>query len=64
MNSFNKICELAYAKFQGKKELVRHFEKGSVLNVDSDEKKPIIRDIILFPKIEIPIVLIINSRNF
>ena len=27
-----QICELAYAKFQGKKELLQHFEKSSVMN--------------------------------
>lgn len=37
-----KICELAYAKFQGKKELINHFEKGSVMNFDSEDKKPLI----------------------
>jgi len=37
-----KICDFAYAKFQGKKELINHFEKGSVLNVESDDKKPLI----------------------
>jgi len=37
-----KICDLAYAKFQGKKELISHFEKGSVMNVESEDKKPLI----------------------
>jgi hypothetical protein len=37
-----KICELAYAKFQGKKDLINHFEKGSVLHFDSEDKKPLI----------------------
>ena len=26
-----KICELAYAKLQGKKELLLHFEKSSIM---------------------------------
>ena len=38
----DKICELLYAKFQGKKELVAHFEKGKVLSMDSEEKRPLI----------------------
>ena len=37
-----KICELSYAKFQGKKELISHFEKGQILSFDSEDKKPII----------------------
>ena len=38
----DKICELLYAKFQGKKELIRHFEKGKVLLFESEEKRPLI----------------------
>ena len=38
----DKKCELLYAKFQGKKELIAHFEKGKVLSFDSEEKKPLI----------------------
>ena len=38
----NKICELLYAKFQGKKELIGHFEKGKVLSFESEEKRPLI----------------------
>ena len=37
-----KICELVYAKIQGKKELISHFEKGKVLQFDSEEKRPLI----------------------
>ena len=37
-----KICELLYAKFQGKKELISHFEKGKVLSMESKEKRPLI----------------------
>jgi hypothetical protein len=47
---------LAYAKFQGKKELVKHFEKGSIMHVDSDDKKPVILDIKNPPKVELPVV--------
>ena len=38
----DKICELLYAKFQGKKELIAHFEKGKVLSMESEEKRPLI----------------------
>ena len=38
----DKICELLYAKFQGKKELIAHFEKGKVLSMDSEDKRPLI----------------------
>ena len=37
-----KICELVYAKIQGKKELIGHFEKGKVLQFESEEKRPLI----------------------
>lgn len=37
-----KICELVYAKIQGKKELIAHFEKGKVLSFESEEKRPLI----------------------
>jgi hypothetical protein len=37
-----KICELLYAKYQGKKELIGHFEKGKVLSFESMEKRPLI----------------------
>ena len=37
-----KICELLYAKFQGKKQLISHFEKGKVLSMTSEEKRPLI----------------------
>jgi hypothetical protein len=54
----DKICELAYAKFQGKKELIAHFEKGSVMNFESQDKKPIIFDTPnKLPLIEIPNVI-------
>ncbi|MCQ2816294.1 MAG: hypothetical protein MJ252_03410 [archaeon] len=37
-----KICELVYAKIQGKKDLIAHFEKGKVLSFESEEKRPLI----------------------
>ena len=40
----DKICELLYAKFQGRKDLIAHFEKGKVLSMESEEKRPLIMD--------------------
>ena len=37
-----KICELLYAKYQGKKALISHFEKGKVLSMESKEQRPFI----------------------
>ena len=37
-----KTCELLYAKKQGKKDLISHFEKGKVLSFDSEDKRPLI----------------------
>jgi hypothetical protein len=52
-----KICELAYAKFQGKKELIAHFEKGSIMNFESEDKKPLILPTPNpLPQLEIPLV--------
>jgi hypothetical protein len=51
-----KICELAYAKIQGKKELIAHFEKGSVMNFESEDKKPLILPTpSALPRVDIPI---------
>ena len=50
-----KKCELLYAKFQGRKELISHFERGKVLSLDSQDKKPLILPVPnLFPKIKFP----------
>jgi len=38
----DKICELLYAKIQGRNELISHFEKGKVLSFDSENKRPLI----------------------
>ena len=38
----DKICELLFAKFQGRKELIAHFEKGKVLSFESEDKRPLI----------------------
>lgn len=56
-NRFNsdKLCELAYAKFQGKKQLVEHFERGYVMKYETDEKKPLILNTET-QKIELPLV--------
>lgn len=54
-----KICELVYAKIQGKKELISHFEKGKVLSFDSEEKRPLILPTPNpLPKIKLPITLL------
>ena len=53
----DKICQLAYAKFQGKLELIAHYERGAIMNFDSEEKKPkILETPNPLPRIEIPIV--------
>ena len=52
----DKICELLYAKFQNKKELISHFEKGKVLFFESLEKRPLILPTPkILPKINIPL---------
>ncbi len=56
----DKICELAYAKFQGKDELQTHFLNGSVIKLDSEDKKPVILDTPNpLPPVQIPLVRII-----
>ena len=51
----DKICELLYAKFQGRKELINHFEKGKVLSFESEEKRPLILPVPNpLPKINLP----------
>jgi len=51
-----KICELLYAKYQGKKELINHFEKGKVLSFESEDKRPLILPTPNpLPKISIPV---------
>ena len=54
--SSEKICELAYAKIQGKQNLIAHFEKGIFMNCQTKDKKPLILDIVRpFPKIALNI---------
>ena len=54
-----KICELVYAKIQGKKELISHFEKGKVLSFDSEEKRPLILPTPNpLPQVKLPIKLL------
>ena len=56
----DKICELAYAKFQGKEELKTHFLNGSVIKLDSEDKKPVILPTPdPLPLVHIPLVRII-----
>ena len=51
----DKMCELLYAKFQGRKELISHFQKGKVLSFDSEDKKPLILPVPrCLPKINLP----------
>ena len=51
-----KICELAYAKFQGKKELIAHFEKGTIMKYEAEDKKPVILPTLNPPpKVELPL---------
>ena len=51
----DKICELSYAKFQGRKELISHFEKGKILSFESEDKRPLILPVpTILPKINIP----------
>ena len=51
----DKMCELLYAKFQGRKELISHFEKGKVLSFDSEDKRPLILPApSSLPKINLP----------
>ena len=38
----DKKCELLYGKYQGKKELIAHFEKGKVLLFANKDKRPLI----------------------
>lgn len=59
-----KVCELAYAKYQGKKELIDHFARGTVMNFVAEDKRPVILPTPSpMPKVEVPIVRIpFNSR--
>ena len=51
----DKVCELLYAKYQGRKELISHFEKGKVLSFESEEKRPLILPLPNpLPKINLP----------
>ena len=52
----DKICDLLYAKIQGRKELISHFEKGKVLSFESEDKRPLILPVPHpLPKINLPI---------
>ena len=51
----DKICELLFAKFQGRKELISHFERGKVLSFESEDKRPLILpEPTVLPKINLP----------
>jgi hypothetical protein len=60
-----KICELLYAKIQGKKELISHFEKGKVLNFESEDKRPLILPTPEpLPQIEVPLKYLEKFLNY
>ena len=51
----DKKCELSYAKYQGRKELITHFERGKVLTYEAENKRPLILPVPHdFPKIIFP----------
>ena len=51
----DKVCDLLYAKFQGRKELITHFEKGKVLTFENENKRPLILPVPHpLPKINLP----------
>jgi len=59
-----KECELAYAKIQGKKHLINHFQKGSVLKETTAEKMPLILPTPkTLPLVEIPMKFL-NAFSF
>lgn len=41
----DKICDLSYAKYQGREELIQHYSKGKTLTEKDKEKRPLILDI-------------------
>jgi hypothetical protein len=52
-----KECQLAYAKIQGKKNLINHFQKGSIFLEQNPEKLPVILATPkILPLVSIPIV--------
>ena len=52
----DKICELLYGKYQGKNELISHFERGKVLLFNSKDKRPLILQTPdPLPKINLPL---------
>jgi hypothetical protein len=56
----NKICDLTYANYQGKEEIIKHFKKGKVLKMDDELKRPLILPTPFpLPKVELPIVNLI-----
>jgi len=49
-----KVCELVYSKLQGKKNLILHFEKGSIMSHTDDKKPLILQQANSPPQIELP----------
>ena len=61
----DKKCELLYAKFQGKNELISHFEKGKVLSFNSEDKRPLILPTPNpLPKINLPLKFLTLFKEF
>lgn len=56
----DKICELVYGKIQGKNQLIKHFQRGTTMNIESVDKRPLILPtpksfpIIQIPKVNMP----------
>jgi len=59
----DKICDLTYAKFQGKKELTTHFEKINNPNCQEDKKPLILQPKTPAPKLEIPMNYLDNFKK-
>ena len=61
----DKICELLFAKFQGRKQLISHFEKGKVLSFESEDKRPLILPAPkILPKINFPLYYLDLFQKF
>ena len=61
----DKICELLFAKFQGRKQLISHFEKGKVLSFESENKRPLILPVPrILPKINLPLYYLELFQKF
>ena len=50
----NKICDIVYAKMQGRDELMKHFKRNGFAADVTDEMKPILLDEKLRTEVELP----------